>query len=137
MSVSAIFWCISDFFFSFPCDQHWYLFPEPPRLLRRKRLGSSPAKFHPLCADEDTKKRWVNRKLSGLLTFFFFGKCRCNNISSWKTHSKLLRFKNANEVFRLFCAWRCDVRKQKEVSRISFTDLLYHVKSQTGCSDKN
>lgn len=46
-------------------------------------------------------------------------------------------FKNANEVFCLFCAWRCYVRKQKEVSRISSTDFLYHVKSQAGCNGKN
>lgn len=29
------------------------------------------------------------------------------------------------------------MRKQKEVSRISFTDFLYHVKFQTGCNGKN
>ena len=109
-------------------------------MIVKERLCSSFHILHSLCADQDTKKRWVNRNLSGLLTFFFFylrGNVNAVTLPDEKSilNSQCLRMQMKYSVFLVprGVMWE----NRKEVSRISFTDFLYHVKSQTGCSGQN
>lgn len=126
---SSLLWSFPlSFAYHLSCSLYFFLL-----LFWRKKL-----EFLRLCClcllfvlISNTKKRWVNINLSRLCNlppFRLSGNVDAITFAVEKVHSQFLMFKDANEAFCLFCAWRCYARKQKEVSRISSTDSFYHVK---------